>query len=199
MYIRDSADKELLKKLLKRRQQDEERMLSGKLEDSCHFGLSFTELFEDINKSINFTQSNGNLFICIDNDELPYHGTFHSKEGTYGSFADKVKIKLDVIERLKLIRQVDEARMGIWVFSAQRDAAYDTLPGDKLCRLTSKDDIQYIVQHLAMTFIATDELKHLIGNHFITDEEIRFIITIVVTIIISLISNTVAILIALFS
>lgn len=177
MYISDVSDKELLKSLVKAREVDEAKMQSGELNDTCHFGLTLTDMFKDIHQSISFLKVQGVIYIKVNTKELPYHGEFMSKEATYGNFADMIKIKLDVLERLKLIRQLEEARMGVWVFSAQQKFDIDAMNNDKLCYLDDPDDIQYMSKHLEDSFVATNELKHFIENNFKTDEEIRHIRT----------------------
>lgn len=177
MYIRDISDKELLKSLLKAREMDEAKMQSGELNDTCHFGLTLTDMFKDIHPSISFLVADSTVYIKVDRKELPYHGEFLSKEETYGNFADMIKIKLDVIERLKLIRQLEELRMGIWVFSAQHKVDIDAMYSDKLCYIDDSSDVQYISKHLEDSFVATDELKHFIDNGFKSDDEVHYIRT----------------------
>lgn len=174
MYIQDISDKELLKSLMKAREIDEAKMQSGELNDTCHFGLTLTDMFKDIHPSISFLVANKTIYIKVDRNELPYHGEFLSKEATYGNFADMIKIKLDVVERLRLIRQLEDSRMGIWVFSAQQKVDIDALYSDKLCYIDDPDDVQYISKHLEDSFVATKELKHFIENDFKSDDEVRY-------------------------
>ena len=174
MYIQDVSDKELLRSLIKAREMDEARMQSGELNDTCHFGLTLTDMFKDIHPSISFLVANSTVYIKVDRNELPYHGEFMSKEATYGNFADMIKIKLDVIERLKLIRQLEESRMGIWVFSAQQKVDIDAMYSDKLCYIDDPADVQYMSKHLEDSFVATSELMHFIDNGFKSDDEVHY-------------------------
>ena len=94
-------------------------MESGNLDDGCYFGLLFDSLFDDINETLLFQQNGNVVKVCVKNDELPHWGSVGSKESVYGNYSEIIKLKVDIIERIQLIRQLEEHRLAVWNYDGR--------------------------------------------------------------------------------
>ena len=173
MYIDDKTDKIFLKRLLESRDIDEKRMECGNLDDGCHFGLLFDSLFDDINETLLFQQNGNGVMVCVKNDELPYWGSVGSKESVYGNYSEKIKLKVEIIERIQLIRQLEEQRLAVWNYDGRDSRNHKPNSNDCITSFAGNEDADFILRHINDTLVPTRHLKMFIEKNYRDDDEVR--------------------------
>lgn len=173
MYINDKTDKELLRRLWKSRIADEKRMKKGDLDDGCHFGLLFDSLFDDINETIFFSQNSDGIRVFIDPNSMKQWGPVGSKEMVYGLNSEENKIKVEIVERIQLLRQLEEHRLAVWVYDGRASRNYKSSSTDLVCSFGGNEDAEYMRKHINETFVPTKHLNDFINNRFMDNDEYR--------------------------
>ena len=173
MYVNDKTDRIFLNRLWKARTTDEKRMKSGSLDDGCHFGLLFDSLFDDINESLLFQQNGNGVMVCVKNDELPYWGPVGSKESVYGNYSEKIKLKVEIIERIQLIRQLEEHRFAVWNYDGRDERNSKPDSNDWITSFAGNEDAGFILRHINETLVPTRHLKVFIDNGFMDSNDVH--------------------------
>lgn len=173
MYINDKTDKDFIKRLWEARTTDDNRMESGSLDDGCHFGLLFDSLFEDINETLLFRQNCNGVDVCVKYDELPSWGPVGSEESVYGNYSEKIKLKIEIIERIQLVRQLEEHRLAVWNNDGRDGRNHKPDSNERITSFAGNEDADIILKHINETLVPTKHLKKFIDNKFKDDDELR--------------------------
>ena len=173
MYINDKADRIFLKRLWESRVKDVKKMNSGKLDDSCYFGVFFDSLFEDINKTLYFRQRGNVIDVLINNKEMPYWGSVASEDWAYGDASEKNKLKVEIIERIQLLRQLEEHRLAVWSYDGRVGSEYTHSSTAHIFSFGGTVYADYMMRHINETIVPTMHLKEFINNRFMDSEERR--------------------------
>lgn len=173
MYINDKTDKELLRRLWKSRIADEKRMKKGDLDDGCHFGILFDSLFDDINETLLFQQNAHKIDVYADPMKIKKWGPVGSKEMVYGLYSEEIKLKIDIIERIQLLRQLEEHRLAVWDYDGRDSRDYRHSSTVCISSFYGNEDAAYIQEHLNETLVPTKHLKEFIERDFMDNEEHR--------------------------
>ena len=173
MYINNETDKDFIKRLWESQVNDVKRMNSGKLTDTCFFGIFFDSLFEDINETFYFKQSDNTIDVCINDKEMPYWGPVASEDWAYGNASEKNKMKVEIIERIQLLRQLEEHRFAFWSYDGRVGSEYKHSSTAHIFSLGGNENADYMLRHFNETFIPTMSLKVFINNGFMDNDEQR--------------------------
>lgn len=173
MYINDNTDRFFLKRLLESKIADEERMKKGDLDDGCHFGTLFDSLFDDINETLLFQQNAHKIDVYADPKKFKKWGPVGSKEMVYGLNSEENKLKIDIIERIQLLRQLEEHRLAVWVYDGRDSREYRHSSTVCISSFYGNEDAAYIQKHLNETLVPTKHLKRFIDNKYKDGDELR--------------------------
>ena len=173
MYINDKTDKDFIKRLWEARANDDSRMESGSLNDGCHFGILFDPLFDDINETLLFRQNGKGVEVCVKYDELPYWGPVGCEESVYGNYSEKIKLKIDIIERIQLLRQLEEHRLAVWNYDGRDSRNHKHSSTTCILSFAGNEDTNYMWKHIDETLVPTSHLKDFIDNRFMDSDERR--------------------------
>ena len=173
MYINDKSDRIFLKRLWKSRIVDEKRMESSSLDDGCHFGLLFDSLFDDINGTLLFCQSNGGVSVFVDYNNMKKWGPVGSKEMVYGNYSERIKLNVEIIERIQLLRQLEEHRLAVWNYDGRDSRNYKHSSTTCISSFCGSADADFMLKHINETLVPTRHLKDFIDNKFMDSDERR--------------------------
>lgn len=173
MYINDQTDKELIKRLWEARVSDVNRMGSGSLDDGCHFGLLFDSLFDDINETLLFQTNTQKIDVYVDPKTIKKWGPVGSKDMVYGLYSEEIKLKIDIIERIQLLRQLEDCRLAVWVYDGRDSRNYRHSSTACLVSFFGNDDAEYMQKHINETLVPTRHLKKFIDNRYKDNDELR--------------------------
>lgn len=173
MYINDNTDRLFLKRLLESKIADEERMKKGDLDDGCHFGILFDSLFDDINETLLFQQNAHKIDVYADPKIFKKWGPVGSKEMVYGLNSEENKLKIDIIERIQLLRQLEKHRLAVWVYDGRDSREYRHSSTVCISSFYGNEDAAYIQKHLNETLVPTKHLKRFIDNKYKDGDELR--------------------------
>ncbi len=173
MYINDKTDKDVLKRLWEARATDNSRMESGRLDDGCHFGLLFDSLFDDINDTLLFRQNGNRVEVCVKYNELPSWGPVGSAEAVYGNYSEEIKLKVEIIERIQLLKQLEEHRLAVWNYDGQDCRNNKPDSNDWIISFSGNEDADYLIKHINETLVPTRHLKAFIDNGFMDSDDVR--------------------------
>lgn len=173
MYINGKTDKKFLNRLWRSRAIDDKRMKSDNLDDGCHFGLIFDSLFEDINDTLLFCHNNKGVSVYVDQKKIKKWGQVGSKEMVYGLNSERNKLKIDIVERIQLLRQLEEHRLAVWVYDGRDSREYRHSSTVCISSFEGNADAVYIQKHLNETLVPTRHLEEFIKRDFMDNEEHR--------------------------
>ena len=173
MYINDNTDRFFLKRLLESKIADEERMKKGDLDDGCHFGLFFDSLFDDINETLFFSLNSDGIRVFIDPKSMKEWGPVGSKEMVNGLYSERNKMKVEIIERIQLLRQLEEHRLAVWNYDGRDNRNYKHSSTAHIFSFGGNENAEYIRKHINETIVPTKHLKDLINNDFLDSDEQR--------------------------
>ena len=173
MYINDKTDRLFLKRLWESRAVDDKRMESGCLNDGCHFGLLFDSLFDDINETLLFRQHGNGVEVCVKYDELPSWGPVGCEESVYGNYSETIKLKVEIIERIQLIRQLEERRLVVWNYDGRDGRIHKLNSNDWIASFAGNEDADFILKHINETLVPSRHLKDFIDNKYMDSDEVR--------------------------
>lgn len=173
MYINDKTDKEFLIRLWRAKVEDDKKMESGRLDDGCHFGILFDSLFDDINETLFFQQNAQKIDVYADSKIFKQWGPVGSKEMVYGLYSEEIKLKIDIIERIQLLRQLEEHRLAVWDYDGRDSREYKHSSTVCISSFYGNEDAAYIQKHLNETLVPTKHLKRFIDNKYKDSDELR--------------------------
>ena len=173
MYINGKKDKEFLIRLWRAKVEDDKKMESGRLDDGCHFGILFDSLFDDINETLLFQQNAQKIDVCADPKKFKQWGPVGSKEMVYGLYSEEIKLKIDIIERIQLLRQLEEHRLAVWDYDGRDSREYRHSSTVCISSFYGNEDAAYIQKHLNETLVPTKHLKRFIDNKYKDGDELR--------------------------
>lgn len=173
MYINDKTDKEFLIRLWRAKVEDDKKMESGRLDDGCHFGILFDSLFDDINETLLFQPNAQKIDVYADQKKFKRWGPVGSKEMVYGLYSEEIKLKIDIIERIQLLRQLEEHRLAVWDFDGRDSREYRHSSTVCISSFYGNEDAAYIQKHLNETLVPTKHLKRFIDNKYKDGDELR--------------------------
>ncbi len=173
MYINDKTDKEFLIRLWRAKVEDDKKMESGRLDDGCHFGILFDSLFDDINETLLFQQNAQKIDVYADPKIFKQWGPVGSKEMVYGLYSEEIKLKIDIIERIQLLRQLEEHRLAVWDYDGRDSREYRHSSTVCISSFYGNEDAAYIQKHLNETLVPTKHLKRFIDNKYKDSDELR--------------------------
>lgn len=173
MYINGKKDKEFLIRLWRAKVEDDKKMESGRLDDGCHFGILFDSLFDDINETLLFQQNAQKIDVYADQKKFKQWGPVGSKEMVYGLYSEEIKLKIDIIERIQLLRQLEEHRLAVWDYDGRDSREYRHSSTVCISSFYGNEDAVYIQKHLNETLVPTRHLEEFIKRDFMDNEEHR--------------------------
>lgn len=173
MYINGKTDKIFLNRLWRSRAIDDKKMKSVNLDDGCHFGILFDSLFDDINETLLFQQNAHKIDVYADPKKFKKWGSVGSKEMVYGLNSEKNKLKIDIVERIQLLRQLEEHRLAVWVYDGRDSREYRHSSTVCISSFSGNEDAVYIQKHLNETLVPTRHLEEFIKRDFMDYEEHR--------------------------
>ena len=173
MYINGKKDKEFLIRLWRAKVEDDKKMESGRLDDGCHFGILFDSLFDDINETLLFQQNAQKIDVYADQKKFKQWGPVGSKEMVYGLYSEEIKLKIDIIERIQLLRQLEEHRLAVWDYDGRDSREYRHSSTVCISSFYGNEDAAYIQKHLNETLVPTKHLKRFIDNKYKDGDELR--------------------------
>lgn len=173
MYINGKTDKKFLNRLWRSRAIDDKKMKSGNLDDGCHFGILFDSLFDDINETLLFQQNAHKIDVYADPKKFKKWGSVGSKEMVYGLNSERNKLKIDIVERIQLLRQLEEHRLAVWVYDGRDSREYRHSSTVCISSFEGNEDAVYIQKHLNETLVPTKHLKRFIDNKYKDGDELR--------------------------
>lgn len=148
-------------------------MKSGNLDDGCHFGILFDSLFDDINETLLFQQNAHKIDVYADPKKFKKWGSVGSKEMVYGLYSERNKLKIDIVERIQLLRQLEEHRLAVWVYDGRDSREYRHSSTVCISSFEGNEDAVYIQKHLNETLVPTKHLKRFIDNKYKDGDELR--------------------------
>ena len=83
------TDKEIIRKLVTQKEKVKSIKPETQKDDQMHWGLSFNNLFRDINDSISFSSNAGDVYVYV-NDKKLHHGT-NMNEETYMHYNQTIR------------------------------------------------------------------------------------------------------------
>ena len=113
------TDKEIIRKLVTQRENAKYFVAEKQTKDQNQWGIPFADLFSDINKSISFKFSVGNIFVYVDDSTIPHNTDIQSE--TYMHYNQTMELQVKVLQRLLLIRRMEEERLIVWMDTGKRD------------------------------------------------------------------------------
>lgn len=173
MYINGKTDKKFLNRLWRSRAIDDKKMKSGNLDDGCHFGILFDSLFDDINETLLFQQNAHKIDVYADPKKFKKWGAVGSKEMVYGLNSERNKLKIDIVERIQLLLQLEEHRLAVWVYDGRDSREYRHSSTVCISSFEGNEDAVYIQKHLNETLVPTKHLKRFIDNKYKDGDELR--------------------------
>lgn len=173
MYINGKTDKKFINRLWRSRAIDDKKMKSGNLDDGCHFGILFDSLFDDINETLLFQQNAHKIDVYADPKKFKKWGSVGSKEMVYGLNSERNKLKIDIVERIQLLRQLEEHRLAVWVYDGRDSREYRHSSTVCISSFEGNEDAVYIQKHLNETLVPTKHLKRFIDNKYKDGDELR--------------------------
>lgn len=169
MKINDS-DKNIIRALVNQRKKVKFIAPDTQKDDQMQWGVSFNDLFRDINETISFSEHEGNVYVIID-EKTMLHGE-NLNEEAYIQYNQKMSLQVKVIQRLMLLRSLEEKRFIIWINTGKSIPNIENK--NKYFYLSNDEDKNYVKAKFAYEAVATDELVEFVKNKFKTIEDIRF-------------------------
>lgn len=173
MYINGRTDKKLLRRLWETRVADEKKIKNNKFDDGCHFGILFDSLFDDINNTLLFCKKEDGVNVYVDHRKMKKWGPVGSKENVYGTYSEEIKLKVEIIERIQLLRQLEEHRLAVWDYDGRDSREYRHSSTVCISSFYGNEDAAYIQKHLNETLVPTKHLKRFIDNKYKDVDELR--------------------------
>ena len=163
------SDQPLVKELVERRQRVQSVPPEKRNSELNGWGVLFLDLFRDINDSLSFSIANGSVNVHIGDDTIPHGKDFN--EETYMHYNQTMDLQVKVLQRLLLLRQLEENRLIVWINSGKRTANFNF--EDVFFYLINEEDRKLVQEKFNYEAVATEELVELVKNGFIDDDTKR--------------------------
>lgn len=163
------SDQPIVKELVERRQRVQSIPPEKRNSELDGWGVLFLDLFRDINDSLSFSIANGSVNVHIGDDTIPHGKDFN--EETYMHYNQTMDLQVKVLQRLLLLRQLEENRLIVWINSGKRTANFNF--EDVFFYLINEEDRKLVQEKFNYEAVATEELVELVKNGFIDDDTKR--------------------------
>ena len=163
------SDQLLVKELVERRQRVQSIPPEKRNSELDGWGILFLDLFRDINDSLSFSIDNGSVNVHIGDDTIPHGKDFN--EEIYMHYNQTMDLQVKILQRLLLLRQLEENRLIVWINSGKRTANFNF--EDVFFYLINEEDRKLVQEKFNYEATATEELVELVKNGFIDDETKR--------------------------
>lgn len=163
------SDQPLVKELVERRLRVQSIPPEKRNSELDGWGVLFLDLFRDINDSLSFSIANGSVNVHIGDDTIPHGKDFN--EETYMHYNQTMDLQVKVLQRLLLLRQLEENRLIVWINSGKRTANFNF--EDVFFYLINEEDRKLVQEKFNYEAVATEELVELVKNGFIDDDTKR--------------------------
>lgn len=164
------SDQVIVRALVNKRKQTQRIPPKERKEDQYSWGICFLDLFRDINNSISFSTTEGSVFVHVGDDTIPHGKDFN--EEAYMHYNQTMDLQVKVLQRLLLLRRLEEERLIVWINSGKQSANFNF--EDKIFYLINEEDKQFVINKFNYEAIATEELVELVNNNFNSTEDRRF-------------------------
>lgn len=171
------SDQNIIRLLAEKRKSIENVPAAERKEDQYRWGIPFLELFRDINDSISFCQAEGTVYVHIGDDTIPHGKDFN--EETYMHYNQTMDLQVKILQRLLLLRRLEEERLIVWVNSGLKSANYTF--EERLFFLINEEDKKFVREKFDYEAVATEDLNSLVKRRFKSIEDIRYFWTTVAT------------------
>lgn len=164
------SDQPLIRALVHKRVSTQSVSPGERKEDQYRWGIHFLDLFRDINESVSFSMVEDSIYVHVGDDTI-LHGKDFNEEA-YMHYNQTMDLQIKVLQRLLLLRRLEEERLIVWVNSGKRSANYNF--EDKFFYLINEEDKRLVREKFNYEAVATEELVELVKNKFRTKDEIQF-------------------------
>lgn len=165
-----NGDKEFLKELVGKRLSTEKISVTERKNGSFEWGLHFEDIFKDIEPTILIELVDSEVNIKVDPNCIQQNGK--RTDNVYLCHNHILDLQVRVLQRIALLRQLEENRYVIWVNNGHRTVNNDIK--HKVFYLVSEEDKQYIQKRYNYMVVAMPELIELVKNKFRDMEERRY-------------------------
>lgn len=163
-------DKKFLEQLVSKRQSTESVAVSQRNCEGFELGFHFEDIFKDIEPTILVETAGGEVYIKVDPTCIPQNGK-HS-DNVYLHHNHTLDLQVRVLQRIALLRQLEDNRYIIWINNGHRTVNVDIK--HKVFYLANEEDKQYVQKRYNYMVVATPELIELVKHKFRDIEERRF-------------------------
>ena len=164
------SDQSFIRTLVNKRESTQQVAPDNRKEDQYRWGMHFLDLFRDINESISFSTVEGSVNVHVGEDTIPHGKDFN--EEVYLHYNQTMDLQVKVLQRLLLLRRLEEDRLIVWVNSGKRSANFNF--EDVFFYLINEEDKKLVREKFNYEAVATNELVELVKNNFKSTEDIRF-------------------------
>jgi len=164
------SDYKIIRSLVEQREKTQSVTPENRKEDQYRWGLHFLDLFRDINDSISFSMSEGSVYVHVGHDTIPHGKDFN--EETYMHYNKTMDLQVIVLQRLLLLRRLEEERLIVWVNSGKISANFND--EDRMFYLINEEDKKFVQSRFNYEAVATVDLAELVKNNFNSVEDRRF-------------------------
>lgn len=163
-------DRKFLKQLIEKRLSTETVAISERNCEGFEWGLHFEDIFKDIEPSILIEPAGGDVNVKIDWHCIPQNE--NHTENTYLHHNHTLDLQVRVLQRIALLRQLEEDRHIIWINNGHRTANIELK--DKVFFLANEEDKEYIRKRYNYMAVATPELVEFVNHKYRDKEECHF-------------------------
>lgn len=164
------SDKELIRKLVKRRQQVLAIPIEKRNKENYGMGIPFRQLFADIDDSIDFSLSGSDVFVNVGNDAFIKGRDTVENAYLHANLTTDIEVK--VLQRLLLLQRLEEERYIVWTLS-EGSVDYPE-PDNRLFYLIDERDKSFARERANREAIATEDMVEFVDNGFRTKEDRQF-------------------------
>lgn len=164
------SDQSFIRNLVNKRESTQQVAPDNRKEDQYRWGMHFLDLFRDINESISFSTVEGSVNVHVGDDTIPHGKDFN--EEAYLHYNQTMDLQVKVLQRLLLLRRLEEERLIVWVNSGKMSANFNY--EDVFFYLINEEDKKLVREKFNYEAVATNELVELVKNNFKSTEDIRF-------------------------
>lgn len=163
------SDQPIVLTLVDKRKATQSISPAERMDEQYRWGIPFLELFRDINESVSFSFDNGDIYVHICDDTIPHGKDFN--EETYVHYNQTMDLQVKVLQRLLLLRRLEEERLIVWINSGKRSANFNF--EDKFFYLINEEDKKLVREKFNYDAVATEELVELVKRRFKSQDDIR--------------------------
>ena len=161
------SDKELIRKLVKRRQQVLAIPIEKRNKENYGMGIPFRQLFADIDDSIDFSLLGSDVFVNVGNDAFIKGRDTAENAYLHANLTTDIEVK--VLQRLLLLQRLEEERYIVW--SLSEDKYHE--PGNRLFHLINERDKKFTHERVKCEAVATKELAQYVKHGFRDEDGVR--------------------------